>query len=88
MQGQQLEFEIAANRPIDLAVCDEAEYQGWVDSGFDARHPVAVYAEAEEVVRHRIRFTAPRNDVYLVLLMNWGEEDTDIAVKATDQPIN
>jgi hypothetical protein len=85
-RGQQLEFEIAASTPIDLAACDEAEYLGWVDSGFDPGHPVRIYVEAEEVVRHQIRFTAPRNGDFVVLLMNWNDRDAEVAVKATDQP--
>jgi hypothetical protein len=85
-QGQHLEFEIKASRPIDIAVCEEDEYDRWVDSGFSPEHSVAVYREAEDVASHKLRFTAPMTGEFVVLLMNWSDVDADVAVEANDQP--
>jgi len=85
-EGQRLEFEVASTEPIDLVVCDEVAYLGWVDSGFDPEHPVAIYTESESVRRAKLRFTAPRKGDYIVLLMNWSALQADVAVEANDQP--
>jgi hypothetical protein len=61
-----------------------ADYERWIDSGYDPEIALLVHLEAEDVVAYTLRFTAPCADEYAVLLMNWTECAADLAIEIPD----
>jgi hypothetical protein len=83
-QGELLEFTLRSDVPVDLLLCDAADYDKWVDSGYDPENALQVHLEAEDVLAYTLRFTAPLAGEYAVLLMNWTECPADLAIEIPD----
>jgi hypothetical protein len=83
-QGELLEFTLRSDVPVDLLLCDAADYDKWVDSGYDPETALQVHLEAEDVLAYTLRFTAPLAGEYAVLLMNWTECPADLAIEIPD----
>ena len=60
-------------------ICRKRDYEKWSDVGDDEELPKSyLFAEA---IRHRsIDFEAPQSSVFVVLLINWNEEETEVTV--------
>lgn len=83
-EGEVLEFTLRSDVPVDVLLCDAADYDRWVDSGYDPEAALVVHLEAEDVLAHRLRFTAPIPGEFAVLLMNWTESSADLAIEIPD----
>jgi hypothetical protein len=83
-QGEVLEFTLRSDVPVDILLCDASDYDRWVDSGYDPEVALLVHLEAEDVLAHRLRFTAPIPGEFAVLLMNWTESAADLAIEIPD----
>ena len=83
-QGERLEFTLRSDIPVDVLLCDASDYDQWVDSGYDPEVALLVHLEAEDVLAHTLRFTAPLPGEYAVLLMNWSECPADLAIEIPD----
>ena len=83
-QGELLEFTLRSDIPVDVLLCDAADYDLWVDSGYDPEIALLVHLEAEDVLAHTLRFTAPFPGEFAVLLMNWTECPADLAIEIPD----
>ena len=83
-RNEHLEFTMRSDRPVDVLLCNAADYERWVDSGYDPEVALLVHVEAEDVLAHTLRFIAPRAGEYVVLLMNWTQRAADLAVEIPD----
>ena len=83
-EREYLEFTLRSDTPVDVLVCNMADYERWIDSGYDPEIALLVHLEAEDVLAYTLRFTAPRADEYAVLLMNWTECAADLAIEIPD----
>ncbi len=83
-QGELLDFTLRSDIPVDVLLCDASDYDQWVDSGYDPEVAILVHLEAEDVLAHTLRFTAPFPGEYAVLLMNWTECPADLAIEIPD----
>ena len=63
-----LEFTLRSDTPVDVLVYNMADYERWIDSGYDPEIALLVHRlRAEDVLAYTLRFTAPRADEYAVL---------------------
>jgi hypothetical protein len=83
-EGERLEFTLRSDTPIDVLLCNIANYEQWVDSDYDPEIALLIHIEAEDVLSHKLRFTAPQAGEYAVLLMNWMECPADVVVEIPD----
>ena len=83
-KDELLEFSLRSDIPIDVLLCNADDYDRWVDSGYDPEIALSVHLEAEDVMAHALRFTAPLAGEYAVLLMNWTESAADLAIEIPD----
>lgn len=83
-QYELLEFTLRSDIPVDVLLCNMADYERWIDSGYDPEIALLVHLEAEDVLAYTLRFTAPQAGEYAVLLMNWTECAADLAVEIPD----
>jgi hypothetical protein len=83
-QNEILEFTVRSDTPVDILLCNMADYERWVDSGYDPEIALLVHLEAEDVLAHTLQFTAPQAGEYTVLLMNWTERAADLAIEIPD----
>ena len=83
-QNERLEFTLRSDTPVDVLLCNMADYERWVDSGYDPEIALLVHLEAEDVLAYILRFTAPQAGAYAVLLMNWTECAADLAIEIPD----
>ena len=83
-QNEYLEFTLRSDTPVDVLLCGMADYERWIDSGYDPEIALLVHLEAEDVLAYTLRFTAPKAGEYAVLLMNWTECAADLVVEIPD----
>ena len=62
-EREYLEFTLRSDTPVDVLVCNMADYERWIDSGYDPEIALLVHLEAEDVLASKrtliIRPTAP-----------------------------
>jgi hypothetical protein len=83
-RNERLEFTLRSDRRVDILLCKVADYERWVDSGYDPEIGLPVHLEAEDVLAYTLRFIAPQKGEYAVLLMNWTATPADLAVEVPD----
>ena len=81
---ERLEFTLRSDTPVDVLLCSFADYELWVDSGYDPNIGLLVHVEAEDVLAYTLHFVAPRAGEYVILLMNWTEHSADLAIEIPD----
>src|SRR5437016_2852151 len=65
-ENERLEFTLRSDIPVDVLLCNVADYERWVDSGYDPETALLVHLEAEDVLAYTLRFTAPQAGAYAV----------------------
>jgi hypothetical protein len=78
---EKLEFVFFSNMRIKVWFCKAADYDRWTESDCDFDGPELVYIEAIEASVHRVKFTTPKEEAYVVLLINGGGKAADVAVE-------
>jgi hypothetical protein len=87
-EGDELVFSIDASDPLDVVICDEEDAEGWadgdVDDEDDEERPLpAGYLHRTGITEWRERsFTASEAGRYVLLLVNWDDESTEVIVDA------
>lgn len=85
-EGQELVASITAEDFIDIVICNEQDFDAWANQ--DKDEWPAHYFLAEDVGKKRFEFVAPVDGTFVVLLINWTEQDieatVDIAVWDTE----
>lgn len=83
-EGDELVFSLEANDYIDAVICEEEDIEAWSEGDHDEEHPLP------EGFWHRTgimegadyRFVAEENGRYVLLLVNWDEDPTEVTVDA------
>ena len=60
-------------------ICRERDYEEWDRNGSKDELPKS-YFFAEDIRRRSIDFEAPRNGTFVVLLINWSDEETEATI--------
>ena len=79
MEGQRIVGSVSSDEPIDVLICRERDYEEWDRNGSKDELPKS-YFFAEEIRRRSIDFEAPRNGTFVVLLINWSDEETEATI--------
>ena len=79
-QQELLELTQRSDIPVDVLLCDMADCERWIDSGYDPEIALLVHLEAEDV----LRFTATQAGECAVLQMNWNGGAADLAIEIPD----
>lgn len=75
-----LEFlEFGNSREQDVVICTQRDYKVWGRRGGRGELP-AGYLHAENVRRRSFDFEAPRDGSFVVLLINWSDEETEATI--------
>ena len=95
-KGDELVFSIDANDYLDLVICDTEDFEGWAaDAGDEGDCGVDDDDDGEQtlpdchwfrtaVIRgDEYRFVAPEDGRYVLLLVNWDDEPTEVTVDAS-----
>ena len=59
-QKELLEFTLRSDIPVGVLLCDKADYERWIDSGYDAEIALLVHLEAETCWHTRFDSPHPR----------------------------
>ena len=84
-EGDELVFSIDATKPVDAAICDDADIDEWADGDEDAddEYPLPPnYWHRTEIVEGEYKFVAPEKGRYVLLLVNWDDEPLEVTVDA------
>jgi len=79
MEGQRIVGSVSSDEPIDVLICRERDYEEWDRNGSKDELPKS-YFFAEDIRRRSIDFEAPRNGTFVVLLINWSDEETEATI--------
>lgn len=87
--GDELVFAIVANDYLDIVICDEQDLDEWageeieIDEDDEDRPLPAGYWHKTDVINcGDQRFEAPEDGRYVLLLINWDDEATEVIVDA------
>jgi len=85
LEGQKLVGAVSSDGFIDVLICEESDYEEWSDRDDTDEDEDDVplpdhYFIAEDVRQRRFYFVAPHDDTFVVVLMNWADEDTEITI--------
>lgn len=81
--GDELVFSINANDYLDAVICDEEDVEQWEDEDLDEECPLPEnYWYRTGIKEGSYTFTAPDDGCYVLLLVNWDDDPTEVAVDA------
>jgi hypothetical protein len=81
--GDELVFSIDANDYLDAVICEEEDVEAWADGEHDEERPLPEgYWHRTGIMDGEYRFTAPEDGRYVLLLVNWDDEPTEVSVDA------
>ena len=75
-ESQRIVGWVSSDEPIDVLICRERDDEEWDRNGSKDELPKS-YFFAEDIRRRSIDFEAPRNGTFVVLLINWSDEETE-----------
>jgi hypothetical protein len=78
-EGQRIVGSVSSDEPIDVLICRERDYEEWDRNGSKDELPKS-YFFAEDIRRRSIDFEAPRNGTFVVLLINWSDDETEATI--------
>jgi hypothetical protein len=78
-ERQRIVGSVSSDDPIDVLICRERDYEEWDRNGSKDELPKS-YFFAEDIRRRSIDFEAPRNGTFVVLLINWSDEETEATI--------
>lgn len=78
-EGQRIIGSVSSEEPIDVVICSEKDYERWDRQASRDELP-RNYFFAEDVRRRSLDFEAPRNGSFVVLLINWADEETELTI--------
>jgi hypothetical protein len=78
-EGQRIIGSVSSEEPVDVLICSEKDYERWDRQGSEDDLPKS-YFFAEDVRRRSLDFEAPRDGSFVVLLINWADEETELTI--------
>jgi hypothetical protein len=79
-RGQKLSVSVIASHEIDVVVCAEHDYDEWVESGMETDRPEYGFLESSRSIQHVLHFRSPSNGLIVVLIVNPGSTDVEVAI--------
>ncbi|MDP8989890.1 MAG: hypothetical protein M3N41_07400 [Acidobacteriota bacterium] len=89
LDGQELVGAISADGFIDIVVCEERDCEKWAELECEEEDDVplpAHYFLAEEVRGRTLDIVVPKDGDFVVLLINWGDEDVEATIDCAIWP--
>jgi hypothetical protein len=82
-QGEELVLSIEANDFLDAVVCENEDIDEWLEAdSTEERQLPDNYWCRTGVMETEYRFVAPEEGRYVLLVVNWDEEATEVTVDA------
>jgi len=83
-EGDELVFSISANDYLDAVICEEEDIEAWSDGEHDEERPLpeCFWYRTNIMEGADYRFVAPEDGRYILLLINWDKDPTDVEVDA------
>ena len=82
-EGDELVFSLVANDCLDVVICDEDDVRAWEEGEADEEEPLPEgYWFRTDVMEGEYTFVAPEEGRYVLLLVNWDGEKTEVTVDA------
>ncbi|MBY0504424.1 MAG: HNH endonuclease [Bryobacteraceae bacterium] len=82
-EGDELVFSLDANDFLDVVICDEDDIDEWSEAEHDEESPLPdCYWSRTGVMEGEYAFVAPEEGRYVLLLVNWDDEATEVTVDA------
>jgi hypothetical protein len=78
-EGQRIIGFVSSEEPIDVLICAKRDYEDWDSEESEDELPKS-YFFAEDVRHRSIDFEAPRSGSFVVLLINWSDEETEMTI--------
>lgn len=101
-RGEELVFSIESNDALDLVICDEGDVDSWVDNEDDEEEedddeedtneegdrtlPDGYWHNTGVIECSEKTFVAPKRGRYVLLIVNWDDEPTEVVVDAAVWP--
>lgn len=86
VRGQKLSVSAIASHEIDVVVCAEHDYDEWVESGMETDRPEYGFLESRRSNQHVLHFRSPANGLIVVLIVNPGSTDVEVAISLQEHP--
>jgi hypothetical protein len=71
--GQRLSFSLTASHEVDLILCDEHAYDGWVDDGLTTEHPLQAILTLRHACYHSLEFKPEQDATLIVIIINFAD---------------
>lgn len=82
-EGDELVFSLDANDFLDVVICEEEDIDAWSEGEHDEERPLPdCYWSRTGVMEGEYAFVAPEEGRYVLLLVNWDDEGTEVTVDA------
>ncbi|MFO0453672.1 MAG: HNH endonuclease [Pseudomonadota bacterium] len=83
-EGDELVFSIDANDYLDLVICEEEDIEAWSKGEHDEERPLpeGYWHKTGIMEASDYRFVAPEDGHYVLLLVNWDKDPTEVAIDA------
>lgn len=83
-RGRRLSISLMANQEVDIVVCDESDYDAWVDAGMETDRPAFGFLESNGATRHRLQFRSPVSGLVVVLVVNTSGTEAELAISLVE----
>lgn len=80
--GQKLSFSLTASHEIDLVLCDESAYDGWVDGGLQTEHPANAILTLRHACHHSLEFRPEQDTTLIAIIINLADRPMQSVVAA------
>lgn len=82
-EGDELVFSLDANDSLDVVICDDQDIEEWSEGEHDEDRPLPnCYWSRTGVMEGEYAFVAPEEGRYVLLIVNWDDEGTEVTVDA------
>jgi hypothetical protein len=82
-EDHELVFSIDANDYIDAVICEEEDIEEWSEGAHDEEHPLPEgFWHRTGIMEGEYKFVAPEEGSYVLLVVNWDEDATEVTVDA------
>jgi len=84
-EGDELVFSVDAEECVDLVICEEEDFEAWADGETDDEErplPDGYWHRTDVLECDEYKFTAPHQACFVLLVVNWDDQPTEITVDA------
>lgn len=84
-EGDDLVFSVDAEECVDLVICEEENFDDWADGEVNDEErplPDGYWHRTDVLECGEYQFTAPHEGRFVLLVINWDDEPTEVTVDA------